>query len=351
MLPYPIAEEQMPSAQVSVFAAPQDRIVHSPRIQRRKLILRQARKFYAKIVNERRRYIHCIPRGGLNDMLCQIQLCIDYAARFGAVVVINGTRSGFRDQFGRYFSTLVPDPFLVLSDYYLSKKMLGNEDCIPTALRERAYSYEPVYIEHNNFCDSLTGTRLTFDMQIGHSAQLLIHEQCGGGSYGWKVLNRLKLTPRIREEVLKRIQHLPTDYVCVHIRNSDVSTDYKKLIDLVATHLIDENVVICTDSCDALAYARLKLIHSKIINLAQLPNLASGVPLHDRPGSTDISTNIGLLADLIAISLARKLFVANPPLGYPSGFATLGRSLMQHPQIVCNLLGCIPSQLTSSHVD
>ena len=97
---------------------------------------------------------------------------------------------------------------------------------------------------------------------------------------------------------------------------------------MVATYLIDENVVICTDSCDAFAYARLKLIYSKITNLAQLPDLASGVPLHDRLGSTGITTNIGLLADLIAISLARKLFVTNPPLGYPSGFATLGRSLM-----------------------
>jgi len=101
--------------------------------------------------------------------------------------------------------------------------------------------------------------------------------------------------------------------VCIHIRNSDVSTDYKKFLDLVATYLIDENVVIGTNSRDALACARLRLINFKNFNLVQLPSLASSVPLHDRLGSTGIATNIGLLADLIAISLARKLFVTTPP--------------------------------------
>jgi len=59
--------------------------------------------------------------------------------------------------------------------------------------------------------------------------------------------------------LLKWIQHLLADYVCVRIRNSDESTDYKKFLDLVATYLIDENVVICTNSRDALACARLRL--------------------------------------------------------------------------------------------
>lgn len=351
MLAYTISDASSPSATASVFASDVERIIHSPWVSRRKMAYHLARKLFAKLARERSQYLHCVPRGGLNDMLCQIQLCIDYAARFGAIVVVNGTRSGFRDQFSRYFSTLLPDPFLILSDDYLSRRMLGNSDCIPAEVRGRAYSYDPHYTHDSNFCDSLSGVRLTFDRQRRYSAKLLIHEQCGGGANGYRVLERLKFTSSIRKEVLRRLQQLPTRYACIHIRHSDVSTDYMSLIDLIAADLAGETVVVCTDSNDALAYARSRMVHSEIINLAQLPKDASGMSLHDRPGFTSMATNIDLLVDLMAIALARKFYVADPPLGYPSGFSILGRCLMERPQIICNLLGCKPKQLETPHVD
>jgi len=278
-------------------------------------------------------------------MLSQIQLCIEYAARFRAVVVVNATRSGFRDEFSRYFRTLAPEPFLILDDHYLDRLLLGNDDCIPRELCSRAYSYVSAFEEQSNYYDVFTGVKLTFAKNQNHRAKLLIHEQCGGGSRGWKVLDLLMFQPQIRDQILKRLSSLPKNYTCIHIRNSDVSTDYQTFIHLVKPYLCDKEVLVCTDSYDAQMYARSVLSDSNVFSLAQISHVDAGSPLHDRPGFTDISTNIDLLVDLMAMALSRAMILANPPLGYPSGFSTLARNLMQRPQIICNLLNHVPQQL------
>ncbi|MDR2033333.1 MAG: hypothetical protein LBP89_01695 [Helicobacteraceae bacterium] len=57
---------------------------------------------------EPKKYIFCRPRGGLNDILCQIAICIFYAINYRRVLYIDGTRSGFLDDLGRYFVCRAP---------------------------------------------------------------------------------------------------------------------------------------------------------------------------------------------------------------------------------------------------
>ncbi|MDR1911169.1 MAG: hypothetical protein LBQ52_02325 [Helicobacteraceae bacterium] len=54
---------------------------------------------------EPKKYIFCRPRGGLNDILCQIDICILYAIDYRRVLYIDTSRSAFLDDFDRYFTT------------------------------------------------------------------------------------------------------------------------------------------------------------------------------------------------------------------------------------------------------
>ena len=58
------------------------------------------------------KYVLCRPRGGLNDMLCEIEKCRMYAQQHGRKLLIDTAFSGFKDHFWRYFELFMPDPMI-----------------------------------------------------------------------------------------------------------------------------------------------------------------------------------------------------------------------------------------------
>ena len=55
------------------------------------------------------RYLLCRPRGGFNDTLSQIFLCMQYAKKTNRKLIIDTTRSGLHDNFSSYFKTVTND--------------------------------------------------------------------------------------------------------------------------------------------------------------------------------------------------------------------------------------------------
>ncbi|MDR1450725.1 MAG: hypothetical protein LBI57_00080 [Helicobacteraceae bacterium] len=55
-------------------------------------------------INKPLKLFFCRPLGGLGDILCTINRCAVYALRYRRVIYIDGTKSGFLDDFSRYFS-------------------------------------------------------------------------------------------------------------------------------------------------------------------------------------------------------------------------------------------------------
>jgi hypothetical protein len=261
------------------------------------------------------------------------------------MLAVNALKSGMRDDFSKYFKVIRPDQNILLNDLPIRASRRGNHDCIPRELSDRAYTYTSIYIKDRNFCDSLTGVSICFDQTRNHDAELLIHEQCGGGANGWRALEKLQLMPAIRNRVNNQLQKLPKTYTSIHVRHSDVKTDYPRFFQGIQSNIRSDVVVLCTDSLAVLEYAKSNLDASRIINLATI-KANDGLPLHDREGITDRETNIDLLTDIFALSLARRMWIPAPEIGHPSGFATLAQQLMQRPQLICQLLGCIPKQLS-----
>ena len=49
------------------------------------------------------KFLLCRPQGGLNDTLCQIELCWRYAARFNRTLIIDARKSGLHADFSEFF--------------------------------------------------------------------------------------------------------------------------------------------------------------------------------------------------------------------------------------------------------
>lgn len=277
-------------------------------------------------------------------MLCQIQQCLTYSEIHDCTIAVNALKSGMRDNFGNYFKVTPPNHNILLDDVSVRTTQRGNHNCVPLELNGRAYTYSSIYTRDKNYCDSLSGVSLCFDPTKCYDADLLVHEQCGGGMDGWKTLEKLQLRRAVRIRVIHKLQQLPKAYTSIHVRHSDVKTDYRLFFEAIQSYVKSDIVVLCTDSLSVLEYAKANLDARQIISLATIRS-RDGLPLHDREGITNRETNIEFLTDLLALSLARRMWLPAPEIGYPSGFAYLAQQLMQRPQLVCQLLGYVPEQL------
>ncbi len=285
----------------------------------------------------RNKYLLCIPRGGFNDTLCEIEKCWRYAEENQRILLIDTRKSGLHDDFWRYFST---DSIQV--QFEADYQLLNGLTSFPLEVQGRLDSYLSVYDqEATNFVEQGTRRKLTFDLAASHAEDVLIHEQCWAGEFlSTACLGRLKLRPEIQTYITSQIELTRlSNYVGIHVRNTDYKTDYKSLIDQVAGHFKGRDVLICSDDFQVFEYAKTVLIESRLVRLSNFADNA-GQPLHEKPCNDQYQTNIEMLADLMALANA-STYICTTISGTAkySGFSILAHQLKDKPGLIHELFG------------
>jgi hypothetical protein len=283
------------------------------------------------------RWLLCRPRGGLNDSLCQIQKSIIHALRFNRRLIIDTKPSGLRDDFGNYFETVFPFAEIRTRLTDSLTRQLNQESCHPRSFQGKLDRYELVYLrEICNFIDSQTEERPCISVD-DPSETVLLHDQCGGGQ-GYQAFVYFKLIYTVAKEIVERLVQLPAHYKAIHIRHADVPFDYHSFLHSVKSRLQGDNVLICTDSHEVLRASQQILCKSTVLQIANIPD-TKGEKLHDNPSITNNGTNIGALADLIALANAEQAIFPSSPDIYPSGFTRLAVDLSGRDDLLRQLLG------------
>jgi hypothetical protein len=68
-------------------------------------------------------------------------------------------------------------------------------------------------------------------------------------------LARLRLHDNLSDELIKRLKSIGSDYISVHIRNTDYKTNYEALLNQLSSHpglLRYKNLFVATDDIDCL---------------------------------------------------------------------------------------------------
>lgn len=300
-------------------------------------IREQRRILQARWTRPSSRWLLCRPRGGLNDSLCQIQKSIIHALRFNRHLIIDTKPSGLRDDFDQYVETVFPFANIKtkLTDSLICQ--LNQQSCHPRSFQGRLDSYQLVYIsEICNFIDSQTAERPCISVDDPPET-VLLHDQCGGGQ-GYQALVYFKLLHNVAREIVGRLVQLPANYKAIHIRHADVPFDYHSFLQSVKSQLQGDDVLICTDSHEVLRASQHILSTSTVHQIANIPD-TKGEKLHDNPSITNRVTNIGALADLIALANAEQAIFPSSPDIYPSGFTRLAVDLSGRDDLLRQLLG------------
>jgi len=276
----------------------------------------------------------CRPRGGLNDMLCQIEKCWSYAEHYGRHLLVDTYRTEFHDDFGKYF---VPKAAGRVS-FGAFDALRWNGSVRPKFLAGRVNQYEATWSpKAQAHVDRQAKKKpVTFDFSRNHNEQVLVHDQCGGGTLSILALQRLRLASTAVEAIAPRLQRF-RNHTAVHVRNTDIRTDYVSLFQEVAASLPEGLIVLCTDDWHCQVYAR-ELFGERVFLSSDIPD-TDGRPLHWNRGQDPGLTNLDAITDLLAMALSKQLFVSKRASGQVSGYFRLAQALRERPDIVDGLLG------------
>ena len=200
-----------------------------------------------------KKIVVCIPRGGINDMLVQIEKCWRYSEIHNRILYVDSSKSGLLDNLGFYFL----EPSGVKYGEASSLLSLSGLATFPKISETEELKFKSKYSSAcRNFIFEYEGTQISFDFAKNYEEDVLIHEQCGGGRESLQALGKLELQPTLASEIIKKIKSLGS-YDAIHVRNTDYKTDYKAFFnDLNIAG--DRNIVLCSDDLMCQKYAASK---------------------------------------------------------------------------------------------
>ena len=294
------------------------------------------------------RYIIFIPKGGLNDSLCQLERCWAYAEKFGRQLVVD-TR----------VSTVTGSALAMLEPRSKSALLVrtGANAQETAAIWVRPGASATGAIEGSPINDlgsydflNLTNTRvaLNVDLSIDHPEPVLIHEQAGGGYSAWNCLRRVAVRPEDQKRISNLLPDLPNKFDGVHIRGTDYSPLTSELISTLNTPRAKLPLLVCSDSNEILTKAEEMFSERTIITFAPHP-VDADAPLHAHGSFATASERNAaaarLLAELAALSRARRFYfgtVVSPYVDFKqhvSGLSTLLVYLVAHRRLSKALFG------------
>ncbi len=285
-----------------------------------------------------RKYLLCRPKGGLNDTLCQIEKCWRYAETHGRILVVDAKQSGLLDDFAVYFEQRRNGSDVKLS---LDNEMLLSMDQMnvrPETVSGRIADYEAYYeIDVHNYLEAKSSRQLAFDMERDHPETLLVHHQCGGGAMSVDCLERLKLRSRVAAEVNKRLSTIDGSYSAIHVRNTDMDTDYRPFFEEMKPKLTGKTVLMCSDDVGCIEYAKRYFDESNVVTISDIPD-TGGQSLHEGSAFYGYTVNLDAIADLLAMAASEEVLFANTTRGTVSGYSRFARLLNRRQDIVRGLL-------------
>lgn len=336
---------------------------------------------------DRLRILLCIPYWcGLNDVLVQIWKSYKYAIDANRQLLIDTRVSGFWDDFDNYFvptDATQTGPIRIagrVSDHEI--KQLNQRSTYPAARqgqiefchreiqlrcagdhlpsrRQRAVAFVtnlfqiPPAQEFTNtfnrrihFIADFALKRLRpidYGCTQPRDEEVVIHHRSGGGQESFYALRLLTFTEPVRSAIRQALSKCGDDYDAIHIRNTDIRTDYRTFLSQAAPRLSGRRVLVCSDDLAVIRAAKEVLGTSQVFTVTTTED-TGGQPLHKLGVSRDAEErrrlNINMLVDLICLASSQALLItASQPQCCNSGFSGLAKLLHEHPSLINQLVG------------
>lgn len=291
-----------------------------------------------------RKVILSRPRGGLNDTLCQLERCFQYALKYDRLFVPDTRLSGLGLDFHRVFEPVEQNLAIRTKPlHYLESKFSKKPSIFPPELTGKFSNYV-------SYLDSVTrayhemesGVHLALGLRVGRDEDIVVHESEGGGIASQCFLTRVTLAAPVRGFALERWERLPETYVAAHVRHTDISSDYKPFLKSVRKRVGDSHLFLATDSREVINYAK-QLFGADRLLLTYSADELGHEPIHlkNQASYEDRLARCGeLFADLLALAGATDFYYTNLYRSARlSGLTRLARFFALNPEVRSQFFG------------
>lgn len=244
------------------------------------------------------KFVICQPMGGINDMLCQMGLCIEYAEKFNRKIIIDTkTFSDLSDHFSNYFQVIRPNTFIYLDLEDSDMQNLHDHPAFNSKINLRK-------TEDENMLYPL-------DFSKDSDEKFVLHRHFGGGFMSLYALRYFSLLPQFIAAIKQRKQFLG-EYHAILIRHTDYQTDYQTALTNLRAMASHIPLYVFTDNYIVQDFAKTLGFHKLIINENLYKNDMKYVPIMHtsriNPSIPVMQVNSGVLSDLFLAALATHIY-------------------------------------------
>ena len=233
------------------------------------------------------KYLLFFPKGGLNDMLCNINKIYHYCKKNNRILLIN--------------TKINSESEINLSDFFIfnHKNVICDYEEIKNLIYKSNFTIFPREIKLDNLKllfkqDNLIkyykinnkGVFKFNDIPLNNfeddiNEDLILLSFCGGGNPISFFMESIYFTDRVKKEINKKLIS-NKKYLSFQVRNTDYKCDYKLLynnnIDIIKKY---ESIYLATDSTSALIYFKSKINNLIYYNtILENENILIDKPLH-----------------------------------------------------------------------
>jgi len=287
-----------------------------------------------------KKYMLCIPGGGICDMIFVISYCLEYAIKNNRTLIIDTTRiDWFKESIHDFIA--FNHPLICIRDPKISLRDIRPNSIFPEDLNTHHLCDFPIYV---NYKDARMQTEnrasLTIDLSKSYKEDIIVYCFWADSKLA-DVPNRFDITPymKFKTNVLsvfrERRKLLPKSYVSFHIRNTDHKSDVSKFVEehdhIFKTHpcfLASDNKQNIEDIKDKYC--------GNVYNFSKIEKYVEGAGLHHITRTRDelISLIIDSYADLLLLASGDEIYISTRK----SRFSLYAEYLLKHKQLLSNLI-------------
>lgn len=274
------------------------------------------------------KYVYFEPKGGFNDILCNITYCLTYCKNNQRILLVNGKKSVYNINFSEYFEIPL-DTYIIFDINEIKKICLNNSLSIYPNKFQNRMEYVLGDTIKFVYCPG-GGGRLCEDTKLELpdkiiNEDIIIYSQCGSGN-GFYLFKELIFKQNIMEICKERYKSLKKPYLGIHIRNTDYKCDYVGFFNKYEILIKSfTEVYIATDDYNVIQFFKEHGIQIK--NFTTFPTKVS-INLHSSNVDPHIKF-VDMICDIVILSLSDKLI--SPSIG---GFIKLVKSIMENNHFI-----------------
>lgn len=264
-------------------------------------------------------------------MFNQIWGCYRYALKFDRTLLIDTASATFTDDFFSYFAPHTPfiQPFSVIRDQIDSLRVH------PHYPAGHGSNYKIIYIHAGTgFVQKIDSAKnpdgiAGLDFSQPYDEDVIVHQAFGGGPHAADAFRLFTPSQALINEFKRRRKLLPDRYCALHIRNTDLHSNYMSFVQNQLADLAGFPAVFLTSDNQA-TIREIQQEFSPPLRFHSFSTHISndGAPIHSGRQSGHQEINFDAISDLLLLAASARIFSPITTNGWGlSGFTRLAQSL------------------------